>query len=575
MKILLDNNLEFLYQWDLDRYIYLVDIKKNEKIKINFTNKAIDKAIVQEPKTINDLFVCKIPNSLLQYDKDLTVYIVENNKVIFSKTFKVIGRNKPENYVYTDEEQKLYERMEENLLSEIDKKGDSLEYSDNVLSLLSGDKEISKVEIRTGETKVNYEDLNNLPSINDVELRGNKTLDELNIQTKGNYIEDNNYNHTDNNYTTEDKDKLQTLENYDDTQVKELIKNLDSNKADKTEIPTRVSQLENDSNYLTQHQDISTKQDTLISGTNIKTINNNSLLGEGNLSIPIPTKVSQLTNDSNFITNAVDNLTNYYLKTNTYSKEEVNNLVNAIKSFDIEVVESLPIVMKEATIYLVPNGQSEENNFYNEYIYVNSKVELIGNTKVDISGKQDAPKEQGTDGQILGLSNGLPKWIDFPSQDDKWEFMGEIPIDLGEGVSPLYEFALVKDFKKVRLIRIKPKYDSQFSSGEWIGVTKAITRDSSIQQKVILDFDNAGYTYHFYEMWIDNLKTPFLIQTKNNNMSTSGGMTLSVYKSNDIPNINSQLTTCQVTEQSAWYFEVYDKKHWDGTEHYYWWGVRA
>nr|DAT84953.1 MAG TPA: hypothetical protein [Caudoviricetes sp.] len=103
----------------------------------------------------------------------------------------------------------------------------------------------------------------------------------------------------------------------------------------------------------------------------------------------IPTKVSDLNNDSNFITTAVDNLTNYYLKTDTYSKEEVNNLIDAIKSFNIEVVEKLPIVMKEATIYLVPNGQGEEDNYYNEYIYVNNKVELIGNTKVDISGKQD------------------------------------------------------------------------------------------------------------------------------------------------------------------------------------------
>lgn len=36
---------------------------------------------------------------------------------------------------------------------------------------------------------------------------------------------------------------------------------------------------------ITSHQDISGKQDTLISGTNIKTINGNSLLGSGNLSI--------------------------------------------------------------------------------------------------------------------------------------------------------------------------------------------------------------------------------------------------------------------------------------------------
>ncbi len=36
---------------------------------------------------------------------------------------------------------------------------------------------------------------------------------------------------------------------------------------------------------ITEHQDISGKQDTLVSGTNIKTINGESLLGEGNITI--------------------------------------------------------------------------------------------------------------------------------------------------------------------------------------------------------------------------------------------------------------------------------------------------
>lgn len=35
--------------------------------------------------------------------------------------------------------------------------------------------------------------------------------------------------------------------------------------------------------------ELSSKQDSLISGTNIKTVNNNSLLGSGNVSISIPT----------------------------------------------------------------------------------------------------------------------------------------------------------------------------------------------------------------------------------------------------------------------------------------------
>jgi len=42
----------------------------------------------------------------------------------------------------------------------------------------------------------------------------------------------------------------------------------------------------------------------LVSGTSIKTINNTSLLGSGDISLPtsadIPTKVSDLTNDENY-----------------------------------------------------------------------------------------------------------------------------------------------------------------------------------------------------------------------------------------------------------------------------------
>ena len=39
---------------------------------------------------------------------------------------------------------------------------------------------------------------------------------------------------------------------------------------------------------ITSHQNISGKQDKLISGTNIKTINNQSLLGSGNIEISVP-----------------------------------------------------------------------------------------------------------------------------------------------------------------------------------------------------------------------------------------------------------------------------------------------
>lgn len=103
-------------------------------------------------------------------------------------------------------------------------------------------------------------------------------------------------------------------------------------KADKTEIPTKTSELTNDSNYITSSYHDNTKQDVLISGTNIKTINNQDILGAGNIEVvssavwgsitgelhnqqdlhnelqakanftDLPTKTSELTNDSNYIT---------------------------------------------------------------------------------------------------------------------------------------------------------------------------------------------------------------------------------------------------------------------------------
>ena len=104
-------------------------------------------------------------------------------------------------------------------------------------------------------------------------------------------------------------------------------------KADKTEIPTKTSDLTNDSNYITSSYHDATKQDVLVSGTNIKTINNQNILGSGNIEVEssavwgsitgelhnqqdlhnelqakadltdLPTKTSELTNDSGYITN--------------------------------------------------------------------------------------------------------------------------------------------------------------------------------------------------------------------------------------------------------------------------------
>lgn len=57
-----------------------------------------------------------------------------------------------------------------------------------------------------------------------------------NVSKQG-YVNDENYTHTDNNYTNEDKQKLIGLKNYDDTDIQNRVKSVEDKKADKNEIP--------------------------------------------------------------------------------------------------------------------------------------------------------------------------------------------------------------------------------------------------------------------------------------------------------------------------------------------------
>lgn len=79
-------------------------------------------------------------------------------------------------------------------------------------------------------------------------------------------------------------------------------------------------------------------------------------------------------------------LSNYYKKSETYSKDEVNTLVNNISSFNVKIVSQLPTTeISTTTIYLIAKKDSQSNDYYDEYLYINNKWELIGTTKVDLA----------------------------------------------------------------------------------------------------------------------------------------------------------------------------------------------
>lgn len=55
------------------------------------------------------------------------------------------------------------------------------------------------------------------------------------------------------------------------------------------------------------------------------------------------------------------------------------------KGAKIEVVTELPETGEANVIYLVPKQDEDENNVFDEYLYVNDEWELIGSTDIDLS----------------------------------------------------------------------------------------------------------------------------------------------------------------------------------------------
>lgn len=144
------------------------------------------------------------------------------------------------------------------------------------------------------------------------------------------------------------------------------------------------NKLENDSKNPVENRTIKTELDK-----KQNLINNENKLDYSLLkNVPyIPNKVSDLQNDKKFIDKTVENLENYYTKAESYNKDEVQKLLSAISSLKMEIVETLPTAnVSTTTIYLKLRDDAEENNVYEEYVYINNKWEMIGTTSMNVEG---------------------------------------------------------------------------------------------------------------------------------------------------------------------------------------------
>lgn len=72
--------------------------------------------------------------------------------------------------------------------------------------------------------------------------------------------------------------------------------------------------------------------------------------------------------------------------TDVANKKYVDDLVNAIATLDLQVVQTLPTQdISTTTIYLVPKTTATTQDVYDEYIYVSNNWEHIGSTQVDLT----------------------------------------------------------------------------------------------------------------------------------------------------------------------------------------------
>lgn len=175
-------------------------------------------------------------------------------------------------------------------------------------------------------------------------------------------VHDSSYVHTDNNFTTVLKNKLDGIAtgaevnvqsdwNVTDTSSDAFIKN-------KPIIPT------------VNNGTLTIKRN----GTTVETFTANQATNVV-ANISVPTNTNQLTNGAGFQTQSeVEGL--------------ITDAISGITSFEYSVVQTLPTTGEKGVVYLVPNNGSSPN-IYDEYVWVSvggtNQFEKIGTTEVDLS----------------------------------------------------------------------------------------------------------------------------------------------------------------------------------------------
>lgn len=115
-----------LYQWDIDRQIKINDPTINQ---LHFCNRSDDCSLVVDVIEIDGERLANVPNILLQQPWNIRVYGYDSKFTKYENIFKVCGRSKPSDYIYSETEVKTFEQLEKRI-DELIENGIEVDLSD-------------------------------------------------------------------------------------------------------------------------------------------------------------------------------------------------------------------------------------------------------------------------------------------------------------------------------------------------------------------------------------------------------------------------------------------------------------
>lgn len=290
------------------------------------------------------------------------------------------------------------------------------------------------------ELRYSYDLLDEKPSINGVTLAGDKSLEDLGIIIPKKVSDLPN----DALYVSENTTKLKNY--YTNVTVDQLIASVRDSKVDKVEGKGLSTNDYTDA----EKAIVAVAQENVIESVKV----NGTVLPitAKSVNVLVPTKVSQLTNDKNYIDKEINNLTNYYTKTtvddiiaqelasglstkvdkvegkglstNDYTNEEKTKLAAIASGAEVNVQSDWNATGGDAFIKNKPNIPADvvdltDNDgllFDKDYDSLTHKPVLNLNGKTVKDASFYAPTTEGKAGQVLSYTgNGLaPTWITLP-----------------------------------------------------------------------------------------------------------------------------------------------------------------